>query len=84
MKKICLKIAKFFKAIGKFIDKKIILPFTKLITLISNKFGQPSKRFEVWLSKTNTLLFISLIFALGLFIMVDQKYYFIQKAQQRF
>ena len=76
MKKICLKIAKFFKAIGKFIDKKIILPFTKLITLISNKFGQPSKRFEVWLSKTNTLLFISLIFALGLFIMVDQKILF--------
>ena len=54
MKKICLKIAKFFKAIGKFVDKKIILPFTKLITLISNKIGKPSKKFETWLSKTNT------------------------------
>lgn len=76
MKKIFKAIINFFSRIWRFIDKKIILPFTKLITFISNKTSKPSKKFESWLSKTNTLLFISLVFAVALFIIVDQKILF--------
>lgn len=76
MKKIFKAIINFFSSIWKFIDKKILLPFTKLISFITSKFSKPGKRFESWLSKTNTLLFISLIFAVALFIIVDQKILF--------
>lgn len=76
MKKMFKGISNFFKRIWKFIDKKIILPFTKLITFITDKFNKPGKTFETWLSKTNTLLFISLIFAIAMFIIVDQKILF--------
>ena len=76
MKKMFRSIANFFNRIWKFIDKKIILPITKLITFASDKVSKPGKKFESWLSKTNTLLFISLIFAVALFIIVDQKILF--------
>ena len=76
MKKLFRIMSNFFKGIWKFIDKKLILPFTKLITFITNKFNKPGKTFETWLSKTNTLLFVSLIFAIAMFIIVDQKILF--------
>lgn len=57
----------------KFIDRKIIFPITKLILAISERFSKLSKVIENWLSKSNTLLFISLIFAVALFIAVDQR-----------
>lgn len=76
MKKIINKIGAFFRKVGKFVDKRIILPFTKLITFITSKFNKSGKTFEQWLSKTNTLLFISLIFAVAIFIIVDQKILF--------
>ena len=76
MKKIINKMGVSFRKIGKFIDKKIILPFTRLITFITKKFNRSGKTFEQWLSKTNTLLFISLIFAIAIFIIVDQKILF--------
>jgi len=76
MKKMFKVITNFFNRIWKFVDKKIILPITRLITFLSGKFSKPGKKFETWLSKTNTLLFISLIFAVALFIIVDQKILF--------
>ena len=76
MKKLFRAMSNFFKGIWKFIDKKLILPFTKLITFVTNKVNKPGKTFETWLSKTNTLLFVSLIFAIAMFIIVDQKILF--------
>lgn len=76
MKKMFKTIGRFFGLIWKFIDRRILLPFTKFITFISNGFSKSGKKFESWLSKTNTLLFISLLFAVTLFIIVDQKILF--------
>ena len=76
MRKAINKIVVFFKAIGKLIDKKVIMPFTKLITFVTRRFNSGGKTFEQWLSKTNTLLFVSLFFAITTFIMVDQKILF--------
>ena len=69
-----LKIIKtFFLSIWRVIDKIIVLPITKLIYKITSKFTNSSKKFENWLSSTNTLLFISLFLALITFIIIDQK-----------
>lgn len=76
MKKIIQKMSSFFKSIWKFVDKKVILPFTKLVVFTSKKISKPGKQFETWLSKTNTLLFVSLLFAIAMFIIVDQKILF--------
>lgn len=56
-----------------FIDRKIVFPITKVILSLSEKFSKSGKFVEHWLSKSNTLLFISLIFAVVLYIAVDQK-----------
>ena len=63
----------FFRSIGSFLDRKIIIPITKLILKITEKFDKSSRKFENWLSKTSTLLFISLIIAIIVFVVVDQK-----------
>ena len=65
--------SRFLKAIARFIDKKIIVPITKIILGITSKFDKSGRKVENWLTKTNTLLFISLILAIGIFIMIDQR-----------
>ena len=66
-------IKKIFGGIWKFIDKKIIIPITRLVLKISKKFNKSGRLFEKWLTKTNTLLFVSLFLAVLIFIAVDQK-----------
>ncbi len=73
MKKLIKSIANFFIKIWKFIDKKIIIPITKLILSITGRFDKSGKQIENWLSKTSNLLFISMILAIAIFIAVDQK-----------
>ena len=73
MKTIIKKTKKFFKSIWKFIDKKIVLPITKFLLKFDNGKDSSGKQFENLLSKKNTLLFISLFFALVTFIIIDQK-----------
>lgn len=70
MKKI---ISHFFGPIGKFIDQKIITPITKLVLVITSKFDKSGRRLEKWLSKSNTLLFISLFLAFAIFVVIDRK-----------
>ena len=66
-------IAAFFKAIYKVIDRVIIIPITKFIVVITDKLGNRTDRFEKWITKKNTLIFISLILAIGLFMYVDSE-----------
>ena len=73
MKKIINPIVKFLSIIWGFIDKKIILPITKVVTFFLGKYDASGKKFEKWLSKTNTLLFLSLFMAVVVFIIIDQK-----------
>lgn len=71
--KILKAIKAFFLGIWKFIDKIIVMPITKIIYKITSKFSDSGKKFENWLSSTNTLLFISLLLAVFVFVMIDQK-----------
>ena len=72
-KKKTRKTVMFIKAIARLIDKKIITPITKFILLLSEKMGNRTDKFERWLVKKNTLIFISLVFAIVAFIVVDNK-----------
>ena len=68
--KIIKAIANF---IGSIVDKLIVTPLTKLIVKITGKTNANGKLFETLLTKPTALLFISLFFAVALFVMVDQK-----------
>ncbi len=63
----------FIRAIIKLIDKKIVTPITKFILFLGDKMGRRTDRFERWLVKKNTLIFISLIIAITSFFTIDQK-----------
>lgn len=67
------KIILFIKAIAKLIDKKIITPITRFILMLSEKMGSRTDKFERWLVRKNTLIFISLVLAIVAFIVVDNK-----------
>jgi len=71
--KIIQIIKKIYSFFSKIINKCIVMPITKLIFLINEKLSKPGKKFENWLSRTNTLLFISLVIAVTMFIVIDQK-----------
>lgn len=63
----------FIHAIIRLIDKKIVTPITKFILFIGDKMGRRTDRFERWLVKKNTLVFISLLIAITAFFTIDQK-----------
>ena len=73
IKNIIRTISAFFRAIYKIIDKFIIVPITKFMVMITDKFGNRSDRFEKWIRRKNTLIFISLILAVLLFLYVDSE-----------
>lgn len=73
MKTLVNVVIKFFTTIWYWIDKKIILPITKVVTFFLGKYDASGKKFEKWLNKTNTLLFLSLFLAVVVFIIIDQK-----------
>ena len=67
------KIISFFKSIFNSFDRYIILPITRIVFKISKTFDKPNKKFETWLSKSTTMLFISLFLSITIFIAVDRK-----------
>lgn len=73
MKNLIQTMNKFFSKIWRFIDRRIIVPITKLILKLTGNFDRSGKRFENWLSRPTTLLFISLFLAIFIFVVVDQK-----------
>ncbi len=73
MNKIFRAIGHLLKVIGRFIDKKIILPITKFFVGISNKFKGNGRNFEKLLTRKPGLIIISLLIALGVFLLADSK-----------
>ncbi|MBR3198863.1 MAG: hypothetical protein IKG27_02475 [Bacilli bacterium] len=62
-----------FGKIFRFIDRKIVVPVTRFLMKIVRWFSNSNKTLETWLSRSNTLLFISLFLAVLIFIVIDQK-----------
>ena len=67
------KLTNFLKNLFNFFDRYVIMPITRLIYKITKRINIPNKKFESWLSKQTTLLFLSLFIAIAVFIVVDQK-----------
>ena len=63
----------FFERIWRFIDRKIIVPVTRFLLNFVRIFSNSNKTLETFLSRSNTLLFISLFLAVLVFIFIDQK-----------
>lgn len=73
MKKIVKVIKAFFKNIWSLIDKYIITPITKVVLKFNGNYDKSGRALENWLSRKNTLLYISLFIAIVVFVIVDQK-----------
>ena len=73
LKKIIRAIKKIFRGIGNFIDTFIVTPITKFGLFIGEKTDKQAGKFEKWLNKKNTLVFISLLMALLLFFYVESQ-----------
>lgn len=65
--------SKLFKAIGHFIDKKIVLPIAKFFAGISKKFKGNGRNFEKMLTMKPGMIIVSLLIALGVFFIADSK-----------
>ena len=74
MKKISRAIGRFFKSIFSFIDKVLITPITKFIMAIVRFFKNNGTGIERILINRQSLVVISLIFALVTFYAIDQKH----------
>ena len=57
-----------FGRIWRFIDRKIIVPITRFLMSFVRWFSNSNKALESFLSRSNTLLFISLFLAVFLLI----------------
>ncbi len=73
LKKIIKAIKKIIRTIAAFVDRYIVTPITKLALLIGEKIDKNAGKFERWLNKRNTLVFISLLMAIALFFYVDSQ-----------
>ena len=73
MKKTIKIMRNFFRNIWRIIDKKIIIPVTKVVVKVTDYFDISGKKFEKWLSSSNVLLFVSLFLAFAFFVGIDQK-----------
>lgn len=67
------KMINSFKLLFNIFDRYVIMPITRFVFKISKMFNKPNKKIETWLSKSTTLLFISLFLSISIFIVVDRK-----------
>ena len=65
--------SKFFKVIYNFIDKCIVTPIGRIVYSLQKYFRKSKGSIDKLLNRRNTLIFISLLFALGLFILTSTK-----------
>lgn len=63
----------FFGRIIRFFDRKVVVPITRFLMKIGKAFSNSNKALESFLSRSNTLLFISLILAVLVFIVIDKR-----------
>lgn len=62
-----------FKRFGRFFDKRIITPISKLVLWITEKSKNFGKNFEKMFSRKSSLIVVSLLMAVGIFYYVDAK-----------
>lgn len=73
LKKIIKVFKNIFRRVASFIDKFIVTPITKFALFIGEKVDKGAGKFERWLNKRNTLIFLSLLMSLLIFFYVDSQ-----------
>ena len=77
LKKLVNKILKFFgkifKILYRLLDIIIITPLSKAAYFIVDKLSNKNGAFDKFINNPNTLIYVSLACAFGVFIMVDYK-----------
>ena len=73
LKKIIKVFKNIFRRVASFIDKFIVTPITKFALFIGEKTDKGAGKFERWLNKRNTLIFLSLLVSLLIFFYVDSQ-----------
>ena len=64
---------KLIKRFFRFIDKKIIVPITKFFVSIGEKFKLSDKPLEKALSKKSSMIILSLVLAVIVFVIIDRQ-----------
>ncbi len=65
--------SKIFKKIYKFIDKCIITPISRVVYALQKRLKKSKGSIDKLLNRRNTLIFLSLLFAVGLFVLTSTK-----------
>ena len=73
MNKILKKIGKFFKSLYNLLDKSIITPISRAIYYLNKKLKSNTSHIEKVLNRPNILIYLSLVFAVIVFFLVDSK-----------
>lgn len=64
---------KLIKKIGRFIDKKILVPITKFFVFVGEKLKTTDKPLEKMISKKSSMIILSLFLAVIVFLVVDNQ-----------
>jgi len=73
MNKIWKSVVRFFQIIYSFLDKFIVVPISRFIYNLGEKLKNNPTKIEKFLNRPNTLLYVSLFFAVGIFFLVDSQ-----------
>lgn len=73
MNSILKKIKSLFEMIYRIIDKSIVTPISRLIYYFNEKLKANPSNIERFLNRPHILLYVSLIFAVGIFFLVDSQ-----------
>ena len=66
-------ITRFFKKLYAFIDKYIVVPISRFIYYLSKKFKKNQGKLDKLLNRPNFLVYLSLVLAVGMFLLIDSK-----------
>jgi len=73
MKKIMKAIGRFFLAIYRVIDKLIVTPISRIIFNIKEFLKSHNLKLDYILNRPNFMIYVSLILAVGIFLLIDSK-----------
>jgi len=73
MSKILQLLKRFFLGIYRFVDKFLVTPISRLIFHIGERFKNNPTKIDRFLNRPHILLYVSLVFAVGIFFLVDSQ-----------
>ena len=73
MNKIFQFVLKIFKGIYRILDRFFVTPISRFLFRLNDRLKNNPSKIEHFLNRPNILLYISLIFAVGVFFLIDSQ-----------